>query len=157
MSRAFVSLCYAAALTLACDCAFAQQAVADTAQKDEQIVVQATRDPVDKSYAKMVKGMDTFEKMHQLAPDATLRFKLLPRAPDAQMDGIVLKIVGDTFSIPVELAPDHTFALERNQQAIDERAAVMINRKENSMTWRTEIRTPGLPHNMRRLGDLRLE
>lgn len=157
MSRAFVSLCYATVLTLVCDGASAQQAVPDPKQKDEQIVVRATRDPVDKSYAKMVKGIDTFEKLHQLAPEATLRFKLLPRAPDAQMDGIVLKIVGDTFSNPVELAPDHTFALERNQQAIDESAAVMLNRKENSVTWRTEIRTPGLPSNVRRLGDLRLE
>lgn len=157
MSRAFVSLCYATVLTLVCDGASAQQAVSDPKQKDEQIVVRATRDPVDKSYAKMVKGIDTFEKLHQLAPEATLRFKLLPRAPDAQMDGIVLKIVGDTFSNPVELAPDHTFALERNQQAIDESAAVMLNRKENSVTWRTEIRTPGLPSNVRRLGDLRLE
>ena len=33
----------------------------------------------------------------------------------------------------------------------------MPNRKANSMTWRTEIRTPGLPAHVRRLGDLRLE
>jgi hypothetical protein len=33
----------------------------------------------------------------------------------------------------------------------------MPNRKADSMTWRTEIRTPGLPADTRRLGDLRLE
>jgi hypothetical protein len=33
----------------------------------------------------------------------------------------------------------------------------MPNRKADSLTWRTEIRTPGLPPNTRRLGDLRLE
>lgn len=157
MPRFLTSLVCTAAVILSCEEAFAQQQVPETNSRDEQVVVQATRDPVDKSYAKMVKGMDTFERRHELAPDATLRFKLLPRAPDAQMDGIVLKIVGDTFSMPVELAPDHTFALERNQQAIDESAAVIVNRKENSVTWRTEIRTPGLPYNVRRLGDLRLE
>lgn len=146
-----VPVVFAAALSFCCGSAFSQQA------NDEQVVVKSTRDPVDKSYAKMVEGMDVFEKNRALAPNASLRFKLLRRAPDAQMDGIELKIVGDTFSIPVPLAPDRTFTLERNQQALDERAAVMINRKEDSMTWRTEIRTPGLPYNVRRLGDLRLE
>src|ERR1700693_2236213 len=33
----------------------------------------------------------------------------------------------------------------------------MPNRKASSMTWRTEIHTPGLPPDTRRLGDLRLE
>ena len=47
--------------------------------------------------------------------------------------------------------------LERYQKALDEDASVMPNRKVRSMTWRTEIRTPGLPPNTRRLGDLRLE
>ena len=157
MPRLITSLVCAAALILGCEDAFAQQQLSDTTSGEEQVVVRATRDPVDKSYAKMVEGMDTFERMHQLAPNATLRFKLLPRAPDVQMDGIVLKIVGDTFSIPVALAPDNTFALERNQQAIDERAAVILKSKENSVTWRTEVRTPRRPPNVRRLGDLRLE
>jgi hypothetical protein len=57
----------------------------------------------------------------------------------------------------VLLAADRTFTLEYDQQALDENAAVMPNRKASSMTWRTEIRTPGLPPNTRRLGDLRLE
>jgi len=34
---------------------------------------------------------------------------------------------------------------------------VMPNRKAGTLTWRAEIRTPGLPPNTRRLGDLRLE
>jgi hypothetical protein len=73
------------------------------------------------------------------------------------MDGIVLKIVGNSVTIPVPVAADHTFALERHQKALDEDASVMPNRKALSMTWRAEIRTPGLPPNTRRLGDLRLE
>jgi hypothetical protein len=57
----------------------------------------------------------------------------------------------------VALAPDRTFTLERHQQSLDEDASVSPNRKARSLTWRTDIRTPGLPPDTRRLGDLRLE
>jgi hypothetical protein len=122
-----------------------------------KVSVDSIRSPVDKSYRKMLNGMDLFEAKHALAPAATLRYKLLPRRRDANMDGIVLKVVGDSASIPVPVAPDHTFTLERNQQALDEDASVMPDRKTGSMTWRADIRTPGLPPDTRRLGDLRLE
>jgi hypothetical protein len=121
------------------------------------VTATAVREPVEKSYRRMIKGMELFEKMRSLAPQATLRFKLLPRRRDTSMEGIVLEILGDTVAIPVAVAPDRTFTLERNQQALDEDASVTPNRRSRSMTWRTEIRTPGLPPDTRRLGDLRLE
>lgn len=121
------------------------------------IAVTAQRDPVDKSYRKMVQGMDLFEAKHGMAPKASLRFKLLPRQPDTNMDGIVLAIVGDSETIPVPLASDRTFTLERRQKALDEDASVRPNRSAGRMTWRAEIRTPDLPPDTRRLGDLRLE
>ena len=114
--------------------------------------------PVEKSYRKMVQGMDYFERARAaIAPNASLRFKLLPRKPGTDMDHIVLEVIGSTFDYEVPVAPDHTFALERNLKAQQENAVVSPNRKRLSMTWRTEIRTPGLPPNSRRLGDLRLE
>lgn len=121
------------------------------------IAVVATRNPVDKSYRKMLKGMDLFEARHSMAPNASLRYKLLPRQRDTNMDGIEVDIVGDSFTIPVEVAPDRSFTLERQQKALAENASVRPNRQANSMTWRTEIRTPGLPPDTRRLGDMRLE
>ena len=57
----------------------------------------------------------------------------------------------------VPVAPDDTFVLQRDRLALAEDAQVVPNRKAQSMTWRTEIRTPGLPPATRRLGDLRLE
>lgn len=142
----------AAALLLANAC-WAQQAAPPAAT----VTVSTLRSPVDKSYRKMVRGMDLFDKLHALAPAATLRFKLLPRLQGTDMDGITLKIVGDTLTIPVALAPDNTFSLGRNALALAEDAAVIPNRKVDSMTWRTDIRSPGLPPGTRRLGDLRLE
>jgi len=60
-------------------------------------------------------------------------------------------------AIPVRVARDGSFSLERDEKALREDAWVTPNRKVASLTWRTEIRTPGLPPDTRRLGDLRLE
>ncbi|MDO9405463.1 MAG: hypothetical protein Q7T87_15620 [Polaromonas sp.] len=118
----------------------------------------ANRDPVEKSYRKMTSGMDLFDRERAaLAPDALLRFKLLPRKPDTDMNNIDVEVIGSTEAFPVPVAPDHTFSLPRNRQAQDENAQVIPNRKSQSMTWRTDIRSSGVPAGMRRLGDLRLE
>ena len=56
-------------------------AIPALAASDEpaRVTIATTRDPVDKSYRKMIAGMDRFERLHALAPQATLRFQLLPR------------------------------------------------------------------------------
>lgn len=130
-------------------------AIAQTAAPS--VTVAATRDPVDKSYRKMLAGMDIFERHHALAPQATLRFQLLPRLPTTQLDGITLRVAGDTVSLPVTVAADHTFTLDRNAQAAKEDAALIASRKTSTLTWRAQIRSPNVPEGMRRLGDLRLE
>lgn len=142
-------------LLLAASCAPA--AGAQTAAPIPSVTVQSTRDPVDKSYRKMIKGMDRFERDRAFAPAASLRFRLLPRLPNTHMDGITLRVAGDTLSLKVPLAADNSFVLERNAQALPEDAAVLANRKTSSMTWRAWVQTPGLPPGTRRLGDLRLE
>jgi hypothetical protein len=121
------------------------------------VTVSTLRNPVEKSYRKMVRGMDMFDRLHAMAPAASLRFRLIPKLDDTSMDGIDIKIVGDSLSLPVVVAADRTFVLERNASALAEDASVMPNRKAASMTWRTDIRSPGLPPGTRRLGDLRLE
>jgi hypothetical protein len=123
----------------------------------QTVTVSATRDPVDKSYRKMIKGMERFERERALAPQAALRFHLLPRLPKVQLSGITLRIVGDTVSLPVPVAADNSFVLARNEVALREDAVVLANRKTATMTWRASVMTPGLPPGTRRLGDLRLE
>lgn len=126
-------------------------------QAPARVTVSATRDPVDKSYRKMIAGMERFERNHALAPQATLRFQLLPRLPTTQLDGITLRVAGDSLTLPVPVAPDHTFTLERNGQALREDAALMASSKTSTLTWRAQVRSPNVPAGMRRLGDLRLE
>jgi hypothetical protein len=125
--------------------------------QDDAVVVTATRDPVKKSYRKMVDGAKLFEERKHLAPAASLRFKLIPRKADARIEGTQLAVEAESVSIPVKVAPDQTFSVERNRTALKENAQVMPNRKAGTMTWRADVRTPGLPPDTRRLGDLRLE
>ncbi len=121
------------------------------------VTAKANPDPVEKSYRKMVKGMDLFERLHGMSPNATLRFKLLPRKRGTDMNSVALAVVGDSVDFVLPIAPDHTFALPRNALALQENAQVIPNRRKLTLTWRSDIRTPGLPPDTRRLGDLRLE
>ncbi|WP_051293595.1 hypothetical protein [Pseudoduganella violaceinigra] len=121
------------------------------------VQVPSTRTPVDKSYRKMLQGVELFKREHALAPQATLRFRLLQRQPGTDMTGIQLKLVGDTTSMAVPVAADNSFTLDYQEQLWREDAAVLANRKTLSMTWRADVRSPGVPEGMRRLGDLRLE
>ena len=121
------------------------------------VAAKANRDPVEKSYRKMVRGMDLFDAERSMSPNGVLRFKLLPRRPDTDMKSIEMEVIGSTLAFLVAVLPNDTFILERNAKAIDENAQVIPNRKAQSMTWRSDIRTPGLPGDTRRLGDLRLE
>jgi hypothetical protein len=128
-------------------------------QAPQQITISGTsRRDVEKSYRKMIHGMDYFKAARvDMAPDALLRFKLLPRKPGTNMDGITLEVIGSTFDYAVPISADRTFVLKQDHRAMAEDAVVVANRRQLSMTWRTDIRTPGLPSHVRRLGDLRLE
>lgn len=132
-------------------------ALAGAAEPIQTVRVPYIRDPVDKSYRKMIKGMDRFERDRALAPLASLRFRLLPRLPNTTLDGVTLRIAGDNLSLPLAIAPDYSFVLPRNEQALREDAAVVASRKSDSMTWRAWVQSPGLAPGTRRLGDLRLE
>ncbi len=127
------------------------------AEPIQTVHVPYVRDPVDKSYRNMIKGMDRFERERALAPNATLRFRLLPRLPRNNLDGTTLRVAGDSVSLPLPIAPDFSFVLPRNPEALRQDAAVVANRKSDSMTWRAWVQTPGLAPGTRRLGDLRLE
>ncbi len=145
-------------LMVSCMSAMAQQHGPQVAQMPMvTISAKGNPNPVEKSYRKMLKGLDLFAREHGQSPDAELRFKLLPRKRGTDMQAVTLAVVGDTVDFVLPIAADHTFSLPRNALALQEDALVIPNRRALSMTWRTDIRTPGLPPGTRRLGDLRLE
>ena len=110
-----------------------------------------------KSYRDMVAGTQVFEQQRALAPGAALRFKVLPRQAGVAMDRLTLQLAGAHTQVPIALATDHTFVLPMDAGAAGDNAAVRSNRKEKSLAWRADIRSPGLLQNTRRLGDLLLE
>ncbi len=148
---------WASALMVLCVGAAAQQPGPKVEMPAVTISGKANPNPVEKSYRRMLKGLDLFARQRGQSPDAELRFKLLPRKRGTDMQAITLAVVGDTVDFLVPIAGDHTFTLPRDALALQEDAQVVPNRRALSMTWRTDIRTPGLPPDTRRLGDLRLE
>jgi hypothetical protein len=133
---------------------------APVAPVQEPVHVSGMRNPELKRYRAMAAGLEAFEDYHALAPHAKeLRFKLRPRAsaaPDA-MDKLTLHVTGDTVSIPVPIAADGSFVLPRSEQAADENADLMLNKKKGGFRWHADVRSADVPADMRRLGDLRLE
>jgi len=79
----------------------------------DTVHVTTVRDPVSKSYRKMVEGMDLFEAKHALAPQAELKFRLLPRKRDTRMEDVRLEVVGDDFQKPLKVAEDGPTARRR--------------------------------------------
>ncbi|WP_054266074.1 hypothetical protein [Massilia antarctica] len=142
---------------MACLPAGMAQAPAPASAPIQSVTVPYVRAPVDKSYRKMLAGVARFERDHAFAPAASLRFRLLPRLPGTVMDGVALRIAGERISVPLALDADHSFALPHNAEAEREDAAVLANRRADSLTWRAAIHSPGVAQGTRRLGDLRLE
>jgi hypothetical protein len=101
--------------------------------------------------------MKVFEDSRATAPQAVMRFKVFPRHAEAVMQGLTMTLWGKTVRSPIALAADGTFMVDVDPVARDESAHIITNRPENTLAWRADIRTPGLPANTRRLGDLRLE
>lgn len=123
------------------------------------VTIEGVKSPEMKNYRSIVKGMDTFEEYHALAPNASLHFRMRARrnATEAAVEGVSLKIVGDGEPVVVPVAPDGLFTMPRLQAAYDSDAILLLNRKKGKMQSLPDIRTPGLAPNVRRLGDLRLE
>lgn len=125
----------------------------------EQVQVSSVKDPELRPYRHMVRGLDAWDAHRaRLAPNAGLKFELLTK--DGKLtspEGLQLRIAGNEVDIALPLDADATFVLPRSQEALDDNADLLLNRKKEQFRWRPRVRTPGLPENARRLGDLRLE
>lgn len=147
-------------ISLFCVCAEAQETDPELIPRVER--AQGAEDPTVrnpplKPYRQMLKGLDAFEAQHQLAPQAPLRFILVPEVERVAFGTITLTITGPGTSIAVPVAHDGGFTLPRDDKAAADNADLVLNRKKDVLRWRADIHTPGVPDNARRLGDLRLE
>lgn len=121
------------------------------------VEVSSVKNPQFKPYRQMLKGLDAYNAHRALAPQAPLQFLLVADGSKAAVTDVTLRIAGENTSIPLAVAKDGTFSFEKIQAAIDDNADIVSNKKRGLLHWRPNIRTPGVPADARRLGDLRLE
>lgn len=148
------------ATTLSRECLAQEEtstATESTEPAEQAIEISGTKDPDWKRYRAMLKGLNAFDKYHALAPNAAHKYILRPRHEGVALQGVSLRLAYNDMSLPIPIAEDGSFSLPRDEQAQQQDAEVLINRKKNLFRWWPHIRSPGLQANQRRLGDLRLE
>ena len=130
------------------------------AETGRSIHINSIRNPELKSYRVMAAGLDAFDEYHALAPQARdVRFQLNTGtgAPADAMQDLTLRIAGNETSITLPLSANGSFVLPRSAQADSEDADLITNKKKGQYRWQASIHSDGVPANMRRLGDLRLQ
>jgi hypothetical protein len=124
------------------------------------VEVKGLKDPELRRYRSVSVGLDVFDQHRALAPQVdALRFRLVPQRAHAgaTTDGVTLHIVGKGEPVAIPIMPDGRFTIARDEAAFRDNADLMFNRKRNMFRSIADVRTPGLPDKVRRLGDFRLE
>jgi hypothetical protein len=125
----------------------------------DEIKVNDLRDPEVRKYQAIVAGLDAFDQYHAMAPKvAAVRFRIEPRGSAQQATLPTARLGGnDGFSLALPVGADGMFVVPRSQAALDAGAELVLNQKRRDYKVTPTVRSPGLPENVRRLGDLRLE
>jgi hypothetical protein len=146
------------AAALACAALPAPAAEMDK-EEAAKVHINALKNPELKSYRAIVAGLDKFDQLHALAPAVPqLRFQVEGRNGKALGSELpVARIAADDFSIPLTLDQDARFSVPRSEAAYDARAELILNRKQHEVRVESYVRTPGLPDNRYRMGDVRLD
>jgi hypothetical protein len=114
--------------------------------------------PMAWRFSLLETAQDVFDKhAPEKAPGATMRFRL-PKV-DAAQDVNQVEIVGADHRIPLTMPSNTTFVLKRGTLAEDSDALVVVNRSFPQGEFNhplVQVRSPGLPDGVKRMGDLRL-
>lgn len=121
------------------------------------VSVNLNADPAWRSYKQLKVGEVAFVKFHRLAPRADLYFALFPLQPWLDFDGVKMSLQFDEGMVPIPLGPFGRFRLPEIKTANLESAELVLNQRSGTYRWRPDIRSPDVPANFRRLGDMRLE
>jgi len=110
-----------------------------------------------KTVAQLLGMRQAFEKHRALAPQAELRVRLYPRYDDADIKGLRLSLRAEGLLRPVPLDEQQRFEIDPAWAALPAGTVLRSGVPDGRLAWHPDGRTPGLPPNTRRLGDLRLE
>lgn len=123
------------------------------------VVIPGTKIALTWPWRTLAAGIEEFADERALAPHARLRFRLLLADGVTALDGVALTLVDGDTRTPVPITPDGYFTL--GDEPHDDAATLAANRNggqfDANRMPQPDVRTPGLPDNVRRLGDLRLE
>lgn len=109
-----------------------------------------------KTVADLLEVLAVFEREKaRLAPNAELRIRVLPRRDLA--DAPALELRHGSAREPIALDALGRFAIPPEWRQLPPDAIVRSRLLDGRLAWMVDVRTPGLPANTRRLGDLRLE
>ncbi|MBB5371702.1 MULTISPECIES: hypothetical protein [unclassified Janthinobacterium] len=136
----------------------AQNSAVENLIEDTSQVVQIKnyRDPELKSYQKILKAIDEFEKYKNLAPSSSLKFRLIfPR--NGKISKPTLRLVDNDKSIDIPVSSDGIFEVKRIDEFNHKEAELIVNTKKGEVRWRPEVRSSNVDVENRRLGDLRVE
>ena len=129
----------------------------DTQQVEVTAPLPGARD--EKTLAQLLSAREAFERHHALAPDATLAFRLYARLDPKDLARLRLFLVDGRRRTEVQLDEHQRFALAPGWSRADAERGVLLqtNLPDGAVAWKVDVRTPGVPDDRRRLGDLRLE
>jgi len=137
----------------------ATSVLAQTPPPAEPVVVSAAvlapRDA--RTVAELRRAQALFEELRALSPQGELSFRVLARLNGAQTDRLGPQLVTVSGRIDITLDALSRFRLQPQWDALPPDTEVRSRLRDGGVAWRSDVRTPGLPPNTRRLGDLRLQ
>lgn len=143
----------AALLALACTVAGAGEAQLGRVEVQGEAAVARE----SKTLAQLFKAQALFEQHRALAPEAPLRFQVYARTQADASPSLDLGLITPDGRLPVALDAQDRFSIDPAWRALPERTELRSRLADGRVTWRPDIRTPGVPEGERRLGDLRLQ
>lgn len=150
----------AAALLAGAMAAAASAPQSDVELPRVQVQAEAATAREKKTLGQLFKAEALFEKYRALAPTAALTFKVYPRTQAEATERLSLGLMKPEGREPVALDDEDRFVIDPAWRPLDERTELRSRLADGRVTWRPDIRTPGVPGSSegeRRLGDLRLQ
>ena len=134
-------------------------AASDPGEQQVEVTAQLPGARDEKTLAQLLAARDAFERHHALAPDATLAFRLYARLHPKDLERLHLFRVDGRQREEVPLDHHQRFALDPAWTRADADRGVLLqtNLPDGAVAWKVDVRSPGVPDDRRRLGDLRLE
>ncbi|MFY7856774.1 MAG: hypothetical protein ACOVQT_11580 [Rubrivivax sp.] len=110
-----------------------------------------------RTLGELMRARALFEQLRALSPDGELSFRVLARLNGSQADRLGVQLVTAAGRVDIPLDDQSRFVLQPQWENLPPDTAVRSRVRDGGVVWRSDVRTPGLPENTRRLGDLRLQ